>query len=151
MATNVGPARNLTAQASCFDVRRFGRLDKTDEVFGTYRRKWHAARDRDALDLCACIIIDPRDRKQQLVALFAVASIDASVSGPHRTAVITPRDRLLSLAIALTPLDLLDARARLFLHRGRRRDRCWRSRRNLRRLTGNVYGLWRCRHWDRLR
>ena len=132
MATKVRPARSLTAQASCFDVRRFGRLDKTDEVFGTYRRKWHAARDRDALDLCACIIIDPRDRKQQLVALFAVASIDASVSGPHRTAVITPpvtavitpRDRLLSLAIALTPLDLLDARARLFLRRGWWRDRC---------------------------
>jgi hypothetical protein len=96
----------------------------------------------------------------------AVASIDASVSAPRWTAVITPpdrlisltitavitpRDRLLSLAIALTPLDLLDARARLFLHRGRRRDQCWRSRRNLRSLTGNVYGLWRCRHWDGLR
>ena len=131
MATNVGPARNLTAQASCFDVRRFGRLDKTDEVFGTYRRKWHAARDRDALDLCACIIIDPRDRKQQLVALFAVASIDASVSGPHRTAVITPPDRLLSLTITavITPRDRLLSLAialtpRLFLHRGLRRDRC---------------------------
>jgi hypothetical protein len=98
-----------------------------------------------------------------MLAGAVASSIDASVSGPHRTAVITPpdsllsltitavitpRDSLLSLAIALTPLDLLDARARLFLHRGRRCDRCWR---NLRSLTGNVYGLWRCRHWDRLR
>src|SRR3984893_16836970 len=86
-------------------------------------------------------------RPPSLPCLFPVASIDASVSRPDRTAEIAPVGRLLSLAIS--PLDLLDALA--FLRRGRRRDRCWRGRGGLRGLTGDVCGLRRCRHWDRLR
>src|ERR1700737_1559745 len=81
-------------------------------------------------------------RPPSLPCLFPVASIDASVSRPDRTAEIAPVGRLLSLAIS--PLDLLDTLA--FLRPGG-----GRGRGGPRGLTGDVGGLRRCRHWDRLR
>jgi hypothetical protein len=33
----IGPGRSVTAQTFSADVRRFGRLNKTDEDFGTHR------------------------------------------------------------------------------------------------------------------
>jgi hypothetical protein len=35
----IGPGRSVTAPTSSADVRRFGRLNKTDEDFGTHRAK----------------------------------------------------------------------------------------------------------------
>src|SRR5512135_184174 len=33
----IGPGRSVTAQTSWADIRRFGRLNKTDEDFGTHK------------------------------------------------------------------------------------------------------------------
>src|SRR6476620_6889474 len=53
MPTRVRPGRSLAAQTSCADVRRFGRLNKTDEVFGTHRYGLAAARARHCQDVPA--------------------------------------------------------------------------------------------------
>ena len=80
----IGPGRSVTAQTSWADVRRFGRLNKTDEDFGTHR-SW---RHDHAAVLCAFDLIELDGKDLRRVPIEQRKKALADLLGRERDGIV---------------------------------------------------------------